>query len=116
MNRAHPGGVPGSQVIVDRNHMDTLSFQGIQIRRKRGNHGLTFTGFHFSDTSLMQDDTAHQLYAEGFHVQDSSGSLTHRGISLRKQVIQCFPFGETLPEFLRLILQLFIGKLHHRGP
>ena len=29
--------------------------------------------------------------AEGFHVQDSSGSLTHRGISLRKQVIQCFP-------------------------
>ena len=64
----------------------------------------------------MQDDTAHQLYAEGFHVQGlfwQPHAPWHKPPEAGHPV---FPLRETLPEFLRLILQLFIGKLHHRGP
>ena len=116
MHSAHPGGISGGQVIIDRYHVDSLAFQSVQISRKRGHQCLTFTCFHFSDTSLMQDNTADQLHPEGLHIQYSPGGLTYRGICLRKQIVQSFPIGKTLLIFLRLILQLFVGKFHHGRP
>ena len=116
MYRPHPGSVTAGQVIIDGNNMHTLAFQRVQVCRKRGNQRLTFTCLHLGNTSLMQNNTAHQLYAEGFHVQHPSGRLTDYSIGLRKQIIQRLALRKAILELLRLASKRLIRKLHHLGP
>ena len=62
MHLTHPLRVTLRQIVIDRNNMHAFSFQRIQISRQKTSLGLTFTGPHLRDPSLMQHDTADQLY------------------------------------------------------
>ena len=61
---AHPDRVTPGQIIVHRYQMTALALQGVQVNRKGGGKGFSFTGFHFGDHSLMQNDPSHQLYVK----------------------------------------------------
>ncbi len=109
----HPLRITLCQIVIDGNDMDTLAFQSIQISRKSGHQGLTFTGTHLCDTSLMQDDTTDQLYSVMLHVQNTLCSLSYSCISLRKQIVQSLTIVQTPLVLFGLTTQFLIGKCLH---
>ena len=50
---AHPLGVKGGQILVDRHDMHALSGQRIQIGRERRHQRLALAGAHLGDAPLM---------------------------------------------------------------
>ena len=113
MHLTHPLRISLCQIVVDSNDMNALSLQRIQISRTGGNQGLTFTGTHLCDTSLMQHDAADELYRIMLHAQYALRSLPHRGEGLRQKVIQCLAVGQPLLELRGLCLQLLIRHRRH---
>ena len=109
----HPFRVTLCQIIIDRNHVNALALERIQIGRQRRDQRLSFTGFHLGDAALMQNDAADDLYLEMLHADTSPRRLTADRKRLRQKVIQRFAACETLLELRRLGLQLFIGQCCH---
>ena len=113
---AHPLSISVCQVIVDGNNVDTASGQCIQVSRKGGNEGFSFTGFHLSDTALMEDNTTDQLYAVVFHTEGTFCCLADGCECFRENGIQGFASVVAVFIFLCLGTQLFIGqRLHGRA-
>ena len=61
VERAHPLGISLGEVIVDRHDVDSLARKGIEENRECCHKGLSFTGCHLGDLSLMENDTADEL-------------------------------------------------------
>ncbi|MPN07489.1 hypothetical protein SDC9_154759 [bioreactor metagenome] len=51
--------------------MDAIAGQPVEVTRQRGHQRFSFTGFHFRDTSLMQDDSADELDIKMTHSQNA---------------------------------------------
>ena len=68
IERAHPLGVTLGQVIVHCNHVYAVACQGVKEYRQGCHKGLTFTGSHLSNLTLMQYHTTEQLYIVMDHV------------------------------------------------
>ncbi len=113
VNTAHPFGVAFGQVVVDGDHVDALSGEGIQIDRQSCDEGLTFTGLHFRDLALMQDDAADQLLVEVAHVQNAPAGLAHDGERFHQQVVERRSLGQFFFEFDGFGGQVDVGKLLH---
>ena len=115
MNLAHPFRISFGKVIIDRDNMNALSFQRIQIRRQRGYQRFTFTGLHLGNSSLMKNNTADQLYPVMFHAKHTKSRFPDNRKSFRKQIIQCFSLLQTFFKNTGPAAKFFIGKLrHHR--
>ncbi len=70
--------------------MDPITRKRIQVERQRGNQRLAFTGAHFGNFALVQDQSADQLHIEMTLANGSLGSLPHRGKSFWEEFIQYF--------------------------
>ena len=68
INRSVPLGVTFSEVIVDGNHVYTFVGQGIEVYRQGSHEGLTFTGSHLGNLTLMQHNTTEELHVIVDHV------------------------------------------------
>ena len=68
IKRPHPLGVTLCQIIVHRYDMNTVTGQGIQEYRKRCHEGLTLTGSHLGNLTLMQHYAAKQLHIIMHHL------------------------------------------------
>ena len=90
--------------------MYALAGQRAQVRRHRGDQGLTFTGLHFRDLALVQGDATHDLHVEGTHAQDSPRGLTDRRKRLNQDVVQSLAILEAVLELLGLGLQLLVRQ------
>ena len=99
VNLAHPLGVTLGKIIVDRNDMNALTRKRIKVCRKCCNESFTFTCFHFTYTSLMQNDTAQYLNGEMAHSEHSVTRLTASGKCLGKNIIKRLPFCQALFKF-----------------
>ena len=110
---AHPFCVSFCQIVVYGDNMYTLAFQRIQVGRQSCNQSLTFPGLHFCDTSLMQGDTADNLYFEVLHAYTSPCRFTADCVSFHQQVVQCFPVFQTCLEFRCFRLQFFVSQCCH---
>ena len=51
---AHPLGVAGGQVVVDRDHVDALAGQRVQVHRQGRDEGLALAGLHLGDPPEVQ--------------------------------------------------------------
>ena len=111
MDRPHPVPVTLCQIIIDRDDMNPLAGERIQIRGKRRYERLTFTGTHLCDPALVKDDTADHLHTVRLQPDDPPGCLAHCGKCLREKVVQTLSFLVSLLEFSGLSLQLFICQL-----
>ena len=107
---AHPLGVAPRQVIVDGYDVDAFAFEGIQICGKSSNQRLAFTGLHFRDTALMQDNSADELHVEMTHVENALTYFADDRESIRQQIFQGFSVFESLLEFGGLGVELFVGE------
>ena len=71
VERPHPLRVTLCKVVVHCNHVYTVACEGIQEYRKCSNQGLTLTGCHLGNLSLVQYNTTEQLYIIVYHVPHS---------------------------------------------
>ena len=68
VERSHPLGVSLGEVVVDGDHVHSLAREGVEEHRQGGDEGLSFTGRHLGNLSLMQGDAADELYVIVDHV------------------------------------------------
>ena len=106
----HPLAVALGQVIVDGDNVHALAGQCVEVGRQGSHQGLTFTGLHLSDTALVQDDTADELYPVGTHAQHTPGGLTAGGKGLRQDIVQGLAVLQTLLELRGLGLELLVAE------
>jgi len=107
VNLAHPFAVALSQVVVDGDHVDAFAGQGIEVDRQSRNQRFAFTGFHFGDPALVEDNAADDLDRVMFHFQDAPRCLADRGEGFRQDVVQRFASGQPGLEADRLALEVF---------
>ena len=89
---AHPLGVALGQVVVDRDHVDALAGQGVEVAGEGCNQGLAFAGFHFRDLALMQHHAADQLHVEVTHFHGAPTRLAHHCEGLGHDFVQRLAF------------------------
>ena len=71
MNLSHPLGISLCQIVVNRNDKYAVALQRIQISRGCGNKRLSFTCLHLGNTSLVQNNSANELYRIMLHIKDT---------------------------------------------
>ena len=110
----HPLRVTAGQVVVDRDQVDPLAGQGIQIDRHRRDEGLALARRHLGYLRFVKDDTADQLHIKRNHIpgqlvaddrlrgphQAATGVLDH-GIGFVQEIIHRLAILDAGPEFVR---------------
>ncbi len=107
---AHPLHVAAGQVVVDRDDVDALAGQGVQIGGQRGHQGFAFAGDHFGDVAGVQDHAADHLDVVMPHVQIAPAGLAAGGKRLGQQVVERFAGGQPLAELDGLLPQFVVGQ------
>ena len=110
---AHPLSVTLCQIVVDSYYVNALAFKSIQVCGKSSYESLTFTCLHLGYTSLMQNDTADELYSEVLHSEASPRTFTAYRESFRQYVIESLAVSEPVFELLGLASQFIIGQRLH---
>ena len=90
IHRSHPISVALCQIIVDSNDMNAFTAQRIEVRRRYARQRLSFTGLHFGDLSVVQDDSAHQLNVVMAFAEFAPRRFPNQGKRFRQQGIQRF--------------------------
>ena len=106
----HPLRVAAGQVVVDRDHVDALAFESVQVGRQGGDEGLAFTGFHFGDLAFVKDHAANQLHVEMAHVEDAAAGFADHGKGFDQEVVERSALSDSFFEFNSFSGQVDIGK------
>jgi hypothetical protein len=108
---AHPLGVAIGEVVVDRDDVDALAGERVEIGGKRRDQRLALAGLHLGDLAVVQHHAADQLHVEVAHAQRAFRGLAYHRESLGQQLIQGGAVRVPLLQLLGLAAQLRIGKL-----
>ena len=68
IQRAHPLGVSLGQVVVHCYHVHAFACQGVEEYREGCHKGLSFSGGHLRNLSLVEDDTSDKLHVIVHHI------------------------------------------------
>ena len=68
VERSHPLGVTFGQIVVDGDDVYSVACERVKEYRQCSNEGLTLTGSHLCNLSLMEDDTTEELYVVVDHL------------------------------------------------
>ena len=109
---AHPLGVTASEVVVDRDDVDALAGDGVEVARERGDEGLALARLHLGDGATVQGDAADDLHVEVTHAKHAVRGLAADGKGLRKQVVERLAVGIALAEDVSLTGKFLVV---HRG-
>ena len=109
-NLAHFIGLCLCQVVVNRNDMDAVTGETVQIGCNAGNQRFTFTGTHFRDSALMQNDCTDNLDRERLFAENTVRSLADSCKGFHHNIIKRLAVRKALTEFNSLCLQSSIGK------
>ena len=88
VDAAHPLRIAAGQVVVDRDDVDALAAERVEIGGQRGHEGLTLAGLHLANLALVQHHAADQLHVVVPHVQHPLAGLAHEGKRLRQQIVE----------------------------
>ena len=111
---AHPLAVAAGKVVIDRDHVDALARECVEVDRRRRDERLALAGTHLGDAPLVEADAADQLYVKMPHAEHAARGLTHDRERLGEDLLHRLPLREPLTEFLRIARQFVIGEVHHR--
>ena len=92
VNLAHPLGVALGQVVVDRDHVDALAGQGVEVAGEGCHQGFAFAGLHFRYLALVQDHAADQLHVEVAHFDGAPARFAHYGEGLGQDFVERLAF------------------------
>ncbi len=68
IERSHPLRVTFCQIVVDGNHVNTVSCKCVEEHRQGSYKRFTFTRRHLGNLSLMQNGTTEELYVVVNHI------------------------------------------------
>ena len=105
---AHPLGVALGQIVVDRDDVDALAGERVEVRGEGGHQRLALAGLHLGDPALMEDHAAQQLHVEVAHAHGPHGGLPDHGEGLGQDVVQGLAFGDSLLKEDGLLPQLLV--------
>src|SRR6185369_9154750 len=89
MDLAHPLRVTRSEIIVDRDNVNTAATREcIQIRRQGGDERFALARAHLSDFALMQNDAADQLHVEVTHAGRAYAGFANDCESFRQNLVK----------------------------
>ena len=97
VDRAHPLGVAAGQVIVDRDHVDALLVQGVEVHGQGRHQGLAFTRLHLGDPPEVQAGTAHELDVVVTLADGPLGRLAYHGKRLGQELVEVLAVGDAAP-------------------
>ncbi len=86
--RAHPLGVAAGQVVVDRDDVDALAGQRVQVGRQRRHQRLAFAGLHLGDAAAVQHHAADELHVEVPHAERAAPGFADEGERIGQQVVE----------------------------
>ena len=107
---SHPVRVAGRQVVIDRDDMDALAGNGIEVGRQRADQRLAFTGAHFGDFAVVQHHAADHLDVEVTHAEGTHTGFANHREGFGEQIVKRFAIGVALAELVRLGAQGFIAQ------
>jgi hypothetical protein len=107
---AHPLGVALGQVVVDRDDVDALALESVEVDRQGRHQRLAFAGAHLGDAALVQNHAADHLHVEVPQPDRPARGLPHHGEGLLQQVVQGRALGQPGLELLGLAAQLCVGQ------
>ena len=110
VDAAHPLGVPAGQVVVDRDEVDPLAAQRVEVGGERRDEGLALAGLHLGHPAEVQCGAAHHLHVEVSLADDPLGGLAHDGERLDGEIVEIGAVGDALTELVRLGAQLLVGQ------
>ena len=101
----HPVGVTPSEVVVNRDDMNALAGECVQIDGQRGDQGLALPGLHFRDFTVVQHHAADELHVEMPLSERAAAGLPDHGEGFREQVVERRAIGKPGAK-----LQVFAAK------
>jgi len=102
---AHPAAVAPGQVLVDRDQVCALTFQGIEVERQRGDERLALAGAHLDHFALVEQHATHELYVVGAQADGAPGRLAGQGERLGQGVVEFHTAGHALLKSQRPLAQ-----------
>ncbi len=99
-----------SKVIVNGYNVNAFSGECIEIRSDAGNESFTFTSSHFSDTSLMKNDSTDYLNRVRLLFENTPCTFSDGSERLREDIIESFAGFQSVFEFLCLSLEFSIRE------
>ncbi len=112
---AHPLGVAAGQVVVHRDHVDALAFEGVQVGGQGRDERLAFARLHLGDPPAVQHHAADELDVEMAHVEHAPAGLAHDGERLRQHLIERRAAGHAVAELDGLRAQPGVIEAAHRA-
>ena len=110
---AHPIGVTACQVIVYRNDMDSLSLKSVEVSGHNGHEGLSLTGFHLGNTTLVKDDSSDELHSEGLHLSYPPSRFPYGRECLGQKIVKGLSGGKSAFKLFSLCPKLLIRQRLH---
>jgi len=110
----HPFRVAPGEIVVDRDEVNTLAGETVQVGRKRRDEGLALAGLHFGNPPEVQCGAAHQLDVVVALAENTAGCLAGGGEGLDQEVVERLAALETRPELGGLSTKRIVGQSRHR--
>ena len=107
---AHPLAVAACEVVVDRDDVDSVAGERVEISGKRCDERFAFARLHLRYASLMQNDTAENLHGEVLHPEHTPRSLAAGGERLGQDIVKGLAVGEAFLEIRGFCFELLIGE------
>ena len=107
---AHPLGVAAGEVVVDRDDVDALAGERVEVDRQRRDERLAFAGPHLGDRALVQHHAADELDVEMALAEGALGRLAHRGEGRHEDVVEGLAGRELRLELVGAGAQLVVGE------
>ncbi len=90
---AHPLRIALGQIVIDRDDVDAVTGERVQVARQSRHQRLSFAGAHLGDLALMQDHAADHLHVEVTHFDGTPARLADNREGLGQQFLERQPFG-----------------------
>ena len=110
---AHPLGVAPREVVVDRDDMDALAGERVQIDGQGGDQGLALAGLHFGDLAVVQHHAADELHVEMALPEGAAAGFSDDGECFGEQFVERRAICQAGSEFRGLGGQSLVRQRFH---
>jgi len=107
----HELGLVRREEVVDRDDVDALAGDRIQVRRERRGQGLALTGLHLGDVAEVEGGAAHDLDVVGTLTEGAARGLAHSGEGLGHELVERLARLVARAQLGRLAAQLLVGEV-----
>ena len=109
----HPLAVALREVVIDRDHVDALARERVEVDGQGRDERLALARAHLGDASVVQTHAADELDIEVAHAEHAARALAHDGKGLRQQVVERLARRQPLLELRRHADELVIRQPLH---